>query len=172
MNAHPNQYYALQDACKQFLKRGDWRNSYAVTTHLKERFRFPQDHEVEKLRLDASLNNKYFLKRLDYCIYGNSSKPTRGNKRTTRIVAIEEGKDRIHCHFLIACPPKIDLKLMQDYCRISWLKTPFAISDIDVKKHTSYSPASSFGTYIMKQIRGDNSDALDYENIHLPPFRK
>jgi len=150
------------------MSTSNFRGYYPVTTHLKERFRFPQQHEVEKLRLDASLNNKYFLKRLDYCIYGNSSKPTRGNKRTTRIVAIEEGKERIHCHFLIACPPQITLSLMQQYCWGSWIKTPYAISDIDVQEHKSHSQASSFGTYIMKQVRANNSDALDYENIHLP----
>lgn len=151
-----------------WLDTFDWHNTFAVTAHLSDAFRYPQDHKIEDFRMYAAKNNRHFLNRLDYMIFGNATKPKRGNLKTSRIAAIEVGKERIHSHFLISCPSHISLALMDQYCSLSWERTTLGVMDIDIQQNIGQTYSESFGGYISKQINSQSTDAIDILNCNLP----
>ena len=154
--------------CTQWLNGYDWSNSLAVTAHLSDSYTFPKSHQIDQLRQKAYTNNRTFFSYLDRKIYGNAAKPKRGYKQTTRVAVVEIGKQRIHSHFLIICPPHLSSRLMSMYVDECWQKTPQGISDIDIQTNEGTSFEHSFGGYIMKQIRQNDFDAFDTDNTNLP----
>ena len=80
---------------------------------LSDQLGYAIDDDDERIRN----NNKHFLNELHRLVFKKSK------KKIVRLVIIEKGKGRKHCHMLLDIPEHLSCNLFNDLIEQSWLKT-------------------------------------------------
>jgi len=166
MNQHD---YAQKIAYYDWLLKDAASYTYAATLTLKpyRNIITVRGQYVEHLTtIEAQRNFRLFLKRLNQNLFGNAAK--RFGKSVAVLPVLEgDGKTKlIHYHCAIGnFPAHIPASAIPAVIKCAWHQTPFGNEQVDVKPIRD----AGWGRYMGKEIGSRNTEAVDINNLRLPP---
>ena len=101
-------------------------------------------------------NNRHFLNDLHRKVYKKSK------KKITRLIVIEKGNSRKHCHMILDVPEHLSETNFHHLISKSWLKTKGGIST-DIS--TVYNP-TGLNEYLSKEIYPNSELGVDIQNSY------